>query len=65
MRALGFDVKKAEVVKLMHEYDRQETGQISYQDFVDISMMIVVYVLRATTNKVYLGMMVRFLTIVF
>jgi len=36
MRALGFDVRKAEVVKLMKEYDRQETGQISYADFVEI-----------------------------
>jgi len=36
MRALGFDVKKAEVLKLMKEYDRKETGQIEYADFVDI-----------------------------
>jgi centrin-3 len=36
MRALGFDVKKAEVLKLMKDYDRNETGQVSYADFVDI-----------------------------
>jgi len=36
MRALGFDVKKADVLKLMKEYDRNETGQIEYADFVDI-----------------------------
>lgn len=36
MRALGFDVRKAEVLKLMKEYDRHETGQIEYADFVDI-----------------------------
>lgn len=36
MRALGFDVKKADVLKLMKEYDRKETGQIEYADFVDI-----------------------------
>jgi Ca2+-binding EF-hand superfamily protein len=36
MRALGFDVKKAEVLKLMKEFDRKETGHIEYQDFVDI-----------------------------
>eukprot|EP01006_Ploeotia_vitrea_P029924 TRINITY_DN62384_c0_g1_i1.p1 TRINITY_DN62384_c0_g1~~TRINITY_DN62384_c0_g1_i1.p1 ORF type:complete len:184 (+),score=97.51 TRINITY_DN62384_c0_g1_i1:39-590(+) len=36
MRALGFDVRKAEVLKLMKEYDRKETGQIDYADFVDI-----------------------------
>lgn len=33
MRALGFDVKKADVLKLMKEYDRNETGQIEYADF--------------------------------
>ena len=26
MRALGFDVRKPDVVKLMREYDRNETG---------------------------------------
>lgn len=36
MRALGFDVKKAEVLKLMKDYDRNETGQVTYADFVDI-----------------------------
>eukprot|EP00455_Lapot_gusevi_P004051 TRINITY_DN11661_c0_g1_i2.p1 TRINITY_DN11661_c0_g1~~TRINITY_DN11661_c0_g1_i2.p1 ORF type:complete len:172 (-),score=68.46 TRINITY_DN11661_c0_g1_i2:332-847(-) len=36
MRALGFDVKKAEVLKLMQEFDRNDTGQISYADFVEI-----------------------------
>jgi len=36
MRALGFDVRKAEIIKLMKEYDRNETGQIEYLDFVDI-----------------------------
>ncbi|KAF4713679.1 Centrin-3, partial [Perkinsus olseni] len=28
MRALGFDVKKAEVLELMRDYDRQQTGSI-------------------------------------
>ena len=36
MRALGFDVRKPEVLKLMKEYDRNQTGQIEYVDFVDI-----------------------------
>jgi centrin-3 len=37
LRALGFDVKKAEVLKLMREYDPEETGKIEYSDFVDLS----------------------------
>ena len=33
MRALGFDVKKQEVLGLMREYDHEGSGQIEYQDF--------------------------------
>jgi len=36
MRALGFDVKKADVLKLMKEYDRKESGQIEFADFQEI-----------------------------
>mmetsp|Transcript_16469 Transcript_16469/g.23082 ORF Transcript_16469/g.23082 Transcript_16469/m.23082 type:complete len:87 (-) Transcript_16469:169-429(-) len=36
MRALGFDVRKAEVMNLIRDYDRDETGRIEYNDFVEI-----------------------------
>ena len=36
MRALGFDVKKQEVLGLMREYDRDGTSQIEYPDFLEI-----------------------------
>ncbi len=36
MRALGFDVKKKEVLDLMHEYDRDRSGAIEYIDFLEI-----------------------------
>ena len=36
MRALGFDVKKPEIVELMNEYDWEGTGSIEYPDFLDI-----------------------------
>ena len=36
MRALGFDIRKAEVIKLMNEYDSNKTGQIQYADFAEI-----------------------------
>ena len=36
MRALGFDVRKAEVLRLMKEYDRAESGFIAYADYVDL-----------------------------
>ena len=36
MRALGFDVKKQEVLNLMREFDREGSGQIEYPDFLEI-----------------------------
>nr|AGS09408.1 centrin [Euglena gracilis] len=36
MRALGFDVRKEEVLRLMEEVDREGTGHIGLQDFSDI-----------------------------
>jgi Ca2+-binding EF-hand superfamily protein len=36
MRALGFTVQKQEVMKIMKEYDRNQTGKISYADFAEI-----------------------------
>jgi hypothetical protein len=34
MRALGFEVKKSEVVHLAKEFDVEETGKIIYQDYL-------------------------------
>jgi len=36
MRALGFDVKKADVLELMRTYDRHQTGYIGYDEFREI-----------------------------
>merc|ERR1719313_3039723 len=36
MRALGFDVKKQEVLKLMRPYDREETGIVGWEGFQEI-----------------------------
>ncbi|GAB5372569.1 hypothetical protein AAMO2058_001676900 [Amorphochlora amoebiformis] len=36
MRALGFQVQKQEIVKIMKEYDRNNTGKIAYADFAEI-----------------------------
>ncbi|KAI9332368.1 hypothetical protein BDR26DRAFT_869375 [Obelidium mucronatum] len=33
MRALGFDVKKAEVLKILREFDKDGQGLIEFQDF--------------------------------
>lgn len=37
MRALGFDLKKAEVLKLLRDYDKGNTGLMEFQDFAKIS----------------------------
>lgn len=36
MRALGFDVKKVEVQKILRDYDRQGDGLISERDFTEV-----------------------------
>lgn len=36
MRALGFDVKKPDIIKIMQDYDRNNTGLISFDDFMDL-----------------------------
>ncbi|KXS10705.1 EF-hand [Gonapodya prolifera JEL478] len=36
MRALGFDVKKAEVLRILRDVDREGQNMISYDDFVKL-----------------------------
>lgn len=33
MRALGFEVKKADVMIILKDYDRSGTGKITYENF--------------------------------
>ncbi len=37
MRALGFDVKKSDVLKILKDYDREATGKIAFEDFQEVS----------------------------
>lgn len=37
MRALGFDMKKAEVLKLLRDHDRRGDGLMEFEDFNKIS----------------------------
>lgn len=39
MRALGFDVKKNDVLKLVHEADNNNNGNIKFDLFIDISKL--------------------------
>lgn len=36
MRALGFEVKKVDVLKILKDYDREGTGKISFDDFKEV-----------------------------
>ncbi|XP_077318533.1 centrin-3 isoform X1 [Lithobates pipiens] len=36
MRALGFDVKKADVLRILKDYDGEATGKISFDDFNEV-----------------------------
>ena len=37
IRALGFEVKKADVLKIMKDYDKDKSGKITFQDFFEVS----------------------------
>lgn len=48
MRALGFDVKKAEVLKTLREYDPNGRGLIDFEDFNKVSKyrrIIILYII--------------------
>ncbi|CAL8276277.1 unnamed protein product [Merluccius merluccius] len=36
MRALGFEVRKVDVLKILKDYDREGTGKISFNDFNEV-----------------------------
>lgn len=36
MRALGFEVKKVDVLKILKDYDREGTGKITFADFSEV-----------------------------
>uniref|UniRef100_A0A8C3X777 Centrin 3 n=1 Tax=Catagonus wagneri TaxID=51154 RepID=A0A8C3X777_9CETA len=38
MRALGFDVKKADILKILKDYDREATGKITFEDFNEVGV---------------------------
>jgi len=40
MRALGFEVKKSDVVKLVEEVDINRSGRVQFEDFLEISKII-------------------------
>src|SRR5712671_1977073 len=50
MRALGFDLKKAEVLKTLRDHDKTGHGLLEYDDFVKISCVYVLAFCVASTR---------------
>lgn len=45
MRALGFEVKKSEVLKILREHDKNGKGLIEYDDFYKISRYKFIFII--------------------
>jgi Ca2+-binding EF-hand superfamily protein len=43
MRALGFDVKKADIVKMVHDVDPNNSGSVDYPQFLEISLSFLTF----------------------
>jgi Ca2+-binding EF-hand superfamily protein len=37
VRALGFDVKKQDVIRMVHDVDPHNAGAVNYDQFIDMS----------------------------
>lgn len=51
LRALGFEAKKSEVLRLMKEYDPEESGKVEFSDFMDL--MTRKYAERDPTDEIF------------
>ena len=54
MRALGFDVKKADVLKILRDYDREGTGKISSINFSKVSLKM-----AKVSSQLFMSLKVR------
>lgn len=53
LKALGFELKKAEVLRILRDYDRENTGKIGVEDFTEVGWYLaasMIYV-NATCSK--------------
>lgn len=44
MRALGFEVKKVDVLKILKDYDREGNGKITFEDFNEVGKFALISV---------------------
>lgn len=56
MRALGFEVKKVDVLKILKDYDREGNGKITFEDFSEVGEVLEIWFntdqLRAGSNLI-------------
>ena len=52
MRALGFDLKKAEVLKILRDHDKTNHGLMDFEDFAKISALLVCLTERLVDSNV-------------
>ncbi|XP_069607785.1 centrin-3 isoform X1 [Ranitomeya imitator] len=52
MRALGFDVKKADVLRILKDYDSEATGRISFEDFKEVGLKPQLFAENAVTDLI-------------
>lgn len=43
MRALGFEVKKVDVLKILKDYDREGNGKITFEDFSEVGKVLEIW----------------------
>jgi centrin-3 len=46
MRALGFDIKKPEVLRIIREFDKRGDGTIAFDDFNKVSKLLLLITFR-------------------
>ena len=55
MRALGFDMKKAEVLKILRDHDKTGHGLMDFEDFAKISASVRIYTTSRGLSSADLG----------
>lgn len=51
MRALGFEVKKVDVLKILKDYDREGNGKITFEDFSEVGKICAQYLQNWLINQ--------------
>ena len=53
MRALGFDVKKADVIKIVHDADPNNEGTVVYEQFLEIMVSYIILLRLSSVHYLF------------